>query len=69
MLTFEDRGDGLFLQRSEPRPAQRVDDMVLDSGMEAVEADHKSSSISSGSFAARALRSTSVSSESVTVSA
>ena len=61
--------DGPELHRPQVRPAQRIDDMVLDGGVEAVEGGHGSNSMSSTSVAARARRSAGVSSVSATVSA
>ena len=64
--------DGVLLERPERCPPERIDDVVLKGGMQPIErglAVHSSSSTSSGVVAARALRSTSVSSPSVRVRA
>ena len=64
--------DGLLLERPERRPPERVGDVMLKGGVQALEpgfVTHGSSSMSSGPVTARALRSTSVSSPSVRVKA
>ncbi len=72
MVAVQDGANGLLLQRAERLPPERIDDVVLSGGMQPLErglAAHRSSSTLSGEVTARALRSMSVSSPSVRVSA
>ena len=47
MAPLQDRSDAAFLKRTELPPTQRIDDVVLDGGMEARKGTHNLSSISS----------------------
>lgn len=65
----QDGGDGLLLVGPQRRPSQRVDDVVLDGGVQPVERAHSSSSTSSTPEAGRPPRSAGVSSWSARVRA
>ena len=72
VVAVQHGAEGRLLQRAERLPPQRVDDVVLQGRVQAVErgrSAHGSSSTSSGVRGTRALRSTSVSSRSVSVRA
>ena len=68
VLTGQQLRDDGILKRPQFAPAEAVDDVVLQRGMEKIEVAHRSSEMSSTLFAPTASRSTGVSSDSASVS-